>query len=105
MEHAISESDDFQTRISAFYTKTIKPREMAFLNRISIELMKLELPKWWRRGDTLRYGYINKFDVEKTIENIKLYVAKIEEITSRNLEHITLGFIVRTYFRDFKTNL
>jgi hypothetical protein len=58
----------------AFYTKTIKPREMAFLNKISIELMKLKLPKWWRRGDTLRYGYINKFQVDQTLKSIKKYV-------------------------------
>ena len=47
---------------------------MAFLNRISIDLMKLGVPNWWRRGDTLRYGYVNHFDTAKTIENIEQYV-------------------------------
>ena len=94
IESIVTESDDFKTRMNTFYTKTIKPREMAFLNRISIELIKLNLPKWWRRGDTLRYGYINKLEVQDTVKDIQLYVSKVNEITSRKLEHVTLGFIV-----------
>lgn len=88
--------------MAAFYTKTIKPREMAFLNRISVELVKLDLPKWWRRGDTLRYGYVNNFETDRTLENIKLYVDKVKEIMERELEHITLGFIVKRLFINFR---
>lgn len=61
-------SENPENRKNAFYTNTIKPKEMAFLEKMEGKYPKLKLPCWWRVGDTLRYAYANNFKLERTIE-------------------------------------
>lgn len=54
-------------RKNAFYTETINPKEMGFLEKFESEkTQNLKLPKWWRVGDTLRHAYANDFNIKKT---------------------------------------
>ena len=41
--------------------------EMVLNEKIKSELETLNLPKWWREGDTLRMGYAAGMDPKKTI--------------------------------------
>lgn len=51
-----------------FYNERVAPTgyELILLQKIEAEKQALHLPKWWRSGDTLRFGNLVQFDVEKT---------------------------------------
>ena len=50
-----------------FYTgSTLNKDELSFFERFEKDQDSLDLPCWWRHGDTLRFAHTIKFDVEKT---------------------------------------
>lgn len=42
--------------------------EMVLNEKIKSKLEKMNLPTWWREGDTLRMGYATNMDPEKTLK-------------------------------------
>jgi len=40
--------------------------EMAIMQKIEQERASLNLPVWWRNGDTLRFAHTVQFDLDKT---------------------------------------
>ena len=51
-----------------FYLESLIPPEVVLLEKIDKELDTLELPIWWRNGDTLRFAYVNNLCPELTIK-------------------------------------
>lgn len=41
-------------------------QEMALVQRLEQDKASLNLPVWWRTGDTLRFGHVVKLDINKT---------------------------------------
>ena len=75
---------------------------MKFLEKLESLFSKKRFPKWWRRGDSLRYFYACKFkedianEVKKTLifQRILTFLEFCEKVVNKKLKKITLGFIV-----------
>ena len=49
-----------------FYNNEENGKELALMQKIRGFLAADDLPFWWRKGDTLRFAHVAKFDAKKT---------------------------------------
>lgn len=80
-----------QSSFKIFYTDDFQAIELKFFKEIGPSLLELDLPIWWRSGDTLRFGKSCNYDIDKSIE------VSILEKHAPNLIHLENRRVLRLY--------